>query len=87
MMGRGNSIEVSVVLRWHPVGRVDHDPDGRLVFPGTDQVPGVYRMRLLGTPTERHYVGETNKLRRRFNHYSAPGPRQATNQRINVGNK
>ncbi len=29
------------------------------------------------------YVGETDRLRRRFQHYRTPGPSQATNLRLN----
>ena len=59
------------------------DPDGRLVFPRTDEVPGVYRLRLRGTATERHYVGGTDRLRSRCQHYRTPGSGQPTIRRIN----
>ena len=59
------------------------DPEGRLLFPSTGCVPGVYRFRLLGNGPERNYFGEASELRRRFQQYRTPGPRQQTNLRLN----
>lgn len=66
------------------VGAARLDGDGRLVFPRLHDVPGVYRF-LLGTFGEVAiaYVGETDQLRRRLQHYRTPGPTQLTNIRIN----
>ena len=75
-------VTVAVASRWRRIGSVRRDSDGRLVFPRTDQVQGVYRLRLRGTPTEWHYVGETDELRRRFQHFRAPGFGQPTKRRI-----
>jgi hypothetical protein len=33
---------------------------------------------------DRVYIGETDRLRRRFQHYRTPGPTQATNLRLNA---
>ncbi|MEO1060558.1 MAG: hypothetical protein AAFZ07_04000 [Actinomycetota bacterium] len=43
-------------------------------------MPGAYRFKL----TERVYIGETDRLRRRFQHYRTPGPSQSTNLRLNA---
>ena len=44
------------------------------------EVPGIYRFDL----GDRVYVGEADRLRRRFQHYRTPGPSQATNIRVNA---
>jgi len=43
---------------------------GKLSFPLAPEVPGIYRFDL----GELVYVGETDRLRRRFQHYRTPGP-------------
>jgi hypothetical protein len=53
--------------------------EGRLRFPRAPEAPGIYRFDL----GEFLYVGETDRLRRRFQHYRTPGPTQHTNVRIN----
>ena len=52
----------------------------KLRFPDVPDVPGIYRFDL----GERVYIGEADRLRRRFQHYRTPGPRQATNLRLNA---
>ena len=37
----------------------------------------------MGNDDVRHYIGETDELRRRFQHYRTPGPSQKTNIRMN----
>lgn len=80
--GRGR-IDVAVGrLRWRRLGPVGRDRDGRLAFPPADQVPALYRLRVRSDP-EQHYIGETDKLRRRLGQFRSPGSTQATNRRIN----
>jgi hypothetical protein len=60
--------------------------DGKLSFPPAPNVPGAYRFTLVDADGERTgvYVGEADLLRRRFQHYRTPGPRQRTNLRLNA---
>ncbi len=67
-----------MTFSWRPVGTLGLEA-GRLRFPDVADVPGVYRFDL----GERVYIGEADRLRRRFQHYRTPGPRQMTNLRLN----
>jgi hypothetical protein len=59
---------------------------GLIVFPAAPKVAGVYRMLLRHGSTfpTGIYIGETDHLRRRLQHYRTPGPTQSTNIRINA---
>lgn len=70
---------MSVDYDWRNVGVVGMEL-GKLRFPGVPEAPGVYRFDL-GRTT---YIGETDRLRRRFQHYRTPGPTQPTNLRLNA---
>jgi hypothetical protein len=64
------------------LGRVELDGSGLLLFPPAPEAPGLYRLQLRGADGRGRYIGETENLRRRFQHYRTPGPRQETNLRI-----
>ena len=83
MAERDGRVDVTVALRWRRLGLVRLDLNGSLAFPSANEVPGLYRLRLLGTAPEQQYIGQTDKLRRRFGQFRAPGPTQVTNRRIN----
>ncbi len=53
---------------------------GKLRFPHAPELPGIYRFDL----GDRLCIGETDRLRRRFQHYRTPGPTQSTNVRLNA---
>ena len=72
---------VKLSFRWDHLGGIVYDEDGRLAFPDVRNGPGLYRFRLCGSE-EQHYIGEADKLHRRFQHYRTPGRRQPTNKRI-----
>ena len=74
---------VSLEFQWRPLGRLQLGEDGRLKFPVAPGKPGLYRFRFVGGSDSRLYIGETDELRRRFQHYRTPGVRQQTNIRIN----
>lgn len=74
--------QVTVGFAWRVLGEVTLEAE-RLRFPLVDEVPGLYRFQLPG----RVYVGETDRLRRRFQHYRTPGLRQPTNIRLNAAIK
>lgn len=71
-------MRVAVTFSWSSLGDVGLDA-GRLVFPPAPERAGIYRFDL----GDRVYVGETDRLRRRFQHYRTPGPSQRTNLRLN----
>lgn len=77
-------VQIRLEFHWQPLGQVRSDEEGRLQFPSAPRRPGLYRFRLSGNGPGRHYVGETEELRRRFRHYRAPGPTQQTNIRMNA---
>lgn len=61
-----------------------HD-ECKLEFPRIDEAPGIYRFlvgRASGGKTTV-LVGETDRLRRRLQHYRTPGPSQRTSIRLN----
>jgi hypothetical protein len=72
-------VRIAVEFNWRQVGWLRVEA-GRLRFPDLPDVPGVYRFDL----GDRVYIGEADRLRRRFQHYRTPGPSQATNLRINA---
>jgi hypothetical protein len=75
--------QVTVSFEWRAVGSIRVE-GGRPAFPAVDDVPGVYRLtfeRLDSAPDV--YIGESDRLHRRAQHYRTPGPRQPTNVRMN----
>ena len=68
-----------LVYSWTEVGHVVVDAD-KLRFPTVPEAPGIYRFEL----GDRWYIGEADRLRRRFQHYRTPGPSQSTNLRLNA---
>jgi hypothetical protein len=79
-----HSIDVRTVAMQQSVGTVVLDNDGKLQFPRLEEIPGIYCFtftRASGRVTK--YVGESDRLRRRLQHYRTPGPSQPTNLRIN----
>lgn len=74
---------LSVEFSWRPAGSVVADGAGNIRFPSVDEVPGIYRFDLLSSSAPaRAYVGQTDRLRRRMQHYRTPGPSQTTNVRL-----
>ena len=75
---------MTVTWAWQPAGQVTLVA-GSLVFPKVPRVPGIYRFTFLNAAGAHAgvYVGETDRLPRRFQHYRTPGPSQQTNLRMN----
>jgi hypothetical protein len=71
-------MRVTVEFSWEELGVLTLE-EGRLRFPSTPDVPSIYRFDL----GDRIYVGVTDRLWRRLQHYRTPGPSQATNLRLN----
>lgn len=77
-------VQISIELRWRPIGRITLDAGGKLLFPETAAMPALYRMRLLLAEGSRNYIGETADLARRFGHYCDPHAGQETSLRIHA---
>jgi hypothetical protein len=81
-------VDVRIRLQWHDGGTVTLGANGKPMFGGLEETPGLYRMTLAGGVTgsrPRVYIGETDNLRRRLHgNYRNPGPRQQTSLRINA---
>lgn len=65
---------MTVSWRWEALGQVNL-ADDMLIFPPTPSKPGVYRLTFRNTRAvvTGVYVGETDRLPRRFQHYRTPG--------------
>ena len=77
-------VEMTIKLEWSALARVGLDPQGKLVFPRVSSQPGLYRFEFDGAKGRQVYIGETDTLDRRFQHYRTPGPSQSTNIRLNA---
>ncbi len=75
---------MTIVFDWIALGRVGLDSQGKLAFPPAPSLPGLYRFEFDGRKGRQEYIGETDTLDRRFQHYRTPGPSQSTNIRINA---
>lgn len=78
------AIEMTINFEWSALGRVSLNSQGKLVFPRTPSRPGLYRFEFDGMKGRQEYIGETDTLDRRFQHYRTPGPTQSTNIRLNA---
>lgn len=76
------TVNVSVDYVWQRAGEVRFDELQKLVFPRVPQKPGLYRFDFDGSQGPTAYIGETDLLPRRLQHYRTPGPSQATNVRL-----
>ena len=79
-----SSVDIRLKFHWQCLGPVQAEDNGKLLFPVAPRRPGLYRFRLSGNGGARHYVGETDELRRRFQQYRTPGNSQPTNLRMNA---
>ncbi len=79
------SVCISLVFQWILLGRVKTDDDGKLKFPEAPRCPGLYRFQLENSEVNRNcvYIGETEQLRNRFQHYRTPGSGQPTSKKLN----
>ena len=72
-------MHVAVDYSWREIGAIALDAT-RIAFPEAPAAPGIYRFDL----GDRVYIGETDQLKRRFQHYRTPGVSQTTNIRLNA---
>lgn len=77
-------VELSIRFSWREIGRVELDAQGKLKFPRAPSRPGLCRFDLTGTGQNQTYIGESDTLDKRFQHYRTPGPSQSTNIRLNA---
>lgn len=80
---KGKSHELGLRYNWIESGELTLDAQSKLVFPKLSVHPGIYRFRLAKDGQKSVYIGESDNLPRRFQHYRTPGPSQATNIRLN----
>lgn len=78
-----NETRCALRLSWQPIGDVQLDASGNLLFPKVSTVGGLYRFLLRDGARQSSYIGEAVNLLRRFQHYRTPGATQPTNLRIN----
>ena len=76
-------VQLSLDFQWQFLGEMQSPGTGVLDFPPAPGCPGLYRFRLCRHGRPRHYIGETDDLRRRFQQYRTPGASQQTNIRMN----
>lgn len=74
--------DVRIVSQWSFCGVVRLDGANRIVFPKTEAIPGIYRFTINAQDSKRIYIGETDNLQRRMQHYRTPGKSQQTNIRL-----
>ena len=79
-----DQVEICTLFRWVPVGPVYLDAEQKLRFPKTGNQPGLYRFEIVSAAGRSQYIGETDQLARRLQHYRIPGPSQKTNLRLNA---
>ncbi len=79
------NLDLDVLASSRLVGKVVIGSEGKLVFPKLSETPGAYCFTFIKPSTVTTiYIGETEQLRRRFQHYRTPGPTQTTNIRLNA---
>lgn len=77
-------VELTLAFSWDPVGAITLDEQQKIRFPKTGARPGLYRFEIISTEDRTQYIGETDQLSRRLQHYRTPGPSQQTNLRLNA---
>lgn len=77
-------IALQLTFDWRLLGNVFVDQKDRLTFPRTPIGPAIYRLTLMQGDRAEYYIGETDEISRRFQHYRTPGVTQRTNQRLNT---
>jgi hypothetical protein len=78
MPGKNVDVRITLDYEWREIGAVRVEA-GKIRFPDAPEVPGIYRFDL----DDKVYIGEAERLRRRFQHYRTPGLTQPTNIRLN----
>jgi predicted GIY-YIG superfamily endonuclease len=78
------SVDVTVRFEWKVIGYIRLGEGDRLVFPKASSRAGLYRFEIERAQGRAAYIGETDQLDRRFQHYRTPGPSQRTNLRLNA---
>ncbi len=76
-------MRLGIEFDWEDAGEIKLDQAGALCFPAISTDPGIYRFALSSENRTSVYIGETDNLRRRMQHYRTPGPSQPTNRRLN----
>lgn len=85
MEDRSVTESMTVTWSWQAGGQVELE-GGMLVFPPVPDAAGIYRLTFTAAVGERTgvYIGETDRLPRRFQHYRTPGTdKRLTMHRLN----
>lgn len=75
---------VKIKFSWKDIGNVKLDENENLTFSKPPSIPGVYKLTIISEFKNSIYIGQTENLLRRFQHYRTPGPSQKTNIRLNI---
>lgn len=76
-------VVLNMTFSWRQLGNIFIDQKDRLAFPKTPLGPAIYRFTLKQGDNAEYYIGETEEVSRRFQHYRTPSVTQRTNQRLN----
>ncbi len=76
-------VSISISFEWIPFGAVTLDPNDKILFPKSPPCAGLYRFEFSSAIGTTVYIGQTDQIARRFQHYRTPGPSQQTNLRLN----
>lgn len=78
-----DSVDISVEFNWTHLGMLALDETSKLVFPKAPLCPGLYRFDFEDREAPAAYIGQSDQVARRFQHYRTPDPSQKTNIRLN----
>lgn len=76
-------MKLTIRYDWIDMGVVCSDEAGKLRFPEAKECPAIYRFTLTKDGAQRVYIGETDRLDRRFQHYRTPEVSQPAFARLN----
>lgn len=77
-------VDIGVSFDWVPAGMLSLDNQGEIKFPKVEAKPGLYRFDISAGEVFKQYIGETDRLSRRFQQYRSPDLSQDTNMRLNA---
>jgi hypothetical protein len=79
-----NRVEIAMSFSWVPVGTLSLDQQQKIRFPKVGAQPGLYRFEIISEEIHTYYVGESDQISRRLQHYRTPSRSQQTNLRLNA---
>ena len=76
-------LDLGTSFTWKRIGPILLDEQQKIRFPETGARPGLYRFEFGSGRRLTQYIGESDRLSRRLQHYRTPGRSQQTNIRLN----